>query len=115
MAKAKEIRSEYVDRKVITQTAKLDRAIKVRQQEEKKAFIDSELAKEKAQIREYRTAGIRNVVSSLKGFKSKMPKTPKVKGRGIYNQDRGVSLGGSGPQFGLDKKNKNPFDIKVKN
>ena len=111
MAKARQVREAYVDRKIVKQSDKLDRAIKIRQQEEKKAFIESELAKEKAQIREHRTAKIRRGVATLKSLRKKIPKS---KG-GIYSQDRGVSLGsGTGPQFGLDKGKKSPFDITVK-
>lgn len=111
MAYARQKRSEYVDKKVITGTAKLERAIKIRQQEEKKAFIEQELSKEKALIREHRTAKFRGAISNLKSLKSKIP---KAKGKGIYKQDRGVSLGGPGPQFGLGNKKKSPFDIRVK-
>lgn len=111
MAKARQKRAEYVDKKVVTGTAKLERAIKIREQEEKKHFIEQELAKEKAQIREMRTAKIRGAVSKLKELKKKMP---KAKGKGIYSSDRGVSLGGPGPQFGLGKGKSSPFDITVK-
>ena len=112
MAYARHKRSEFVDRKILAGAEKLERAIKIRQQEEKKAFIDSELSKEKALIREHRTAGIRRTVSKFKGLKSKLP---KAKGKGIYSQNRGVSLGSSSPQFGLGKSNGgSPFDIKVK-
>ena len=50
MAKARQKREEYVDRKVVTGTAKLERAIKIRKQEEKKAFIEGEISKEKALV-----------------------------------------------------------------
>ncbi len=111
MAHARQIREKYVDKKIVKQSDKLDRAIKIRQQEEKKAFIDSELRKEKAQIREHRTAGIRRGLATFKSLKSKMP---KAKG-GVYNKNIGVSLGsGTGPEFGLGTGKKGPFDITVK-
>ena len=51
MARARQIREKYVDKKIVKKSEKLERAIKIRQQEEKKAFVETELSKEKALIR----------------------------------------------------------------
>lgn len=114
MARARQFREKYVDKKIVKKSEKLERAINLRQQTEKKAFIETELRKEKAQIREHRTAGLRRGIATLKSLKKKIPKS---KGGGVYNQKTGVSLGpgtGTGPQFGLDKGKKSVFDITIK-
>lgn len=103
MHKARAKRDEYLDKKMLSNQDKLEKAKKLRKEMEKRQAVKNQLQAEKQKIRQIRTEPIRKAAKGVRGFMQ------QSRAKAAKNQSN--MFGSSGNAFALGSGGNSPFDI----